>query len=1095
MSHDYKTGLVVKIVMVLCALAVLVSSALAAEKIALAGSKQGPEIFVQMGHSGDISTFTFSPDGKYILSGSDDKTLKLWDVSTGREIRTFKGHQGSIQSLAISPDGKYAVSGGFENNILIWDIEKCLVIKKIFIGKGKYGGGTKAVAFSPDGKYVAAAGYIDDKAFIFVRIYELRTGRIVNEFKGHKDYIESIAFSPDGNYIASGSGSVLVDNSTDTTVRVWDIKKGAEIKRFSGHTQGVMSVVFSPDGRYVASGSHDKTIKLWDIFKGNEPRTFQANDEVTSIAFSPDGKILLSAERFAIGIWDVFTGQRITTFKSGSLSGVKFTPDGRYVAISASKSIALWDIDSLTNDDLRHKSEFEVKLYGSSTGKLKTFGGDVESVNIVYFSSGGDKLKIAYYKKLLEYSLMSGANTVKTEIEDVYDLHSRDMRYMRIIEAKNKNPMDVIIDTKTDREIIRRPSKLEWPYISTFSADGKFCLVWNSQIDKFSVVDTKEFKEISSLPDKLSLNTFEFSPDGKTMVGSLRSSNNPAEEFFIIQWDINTGKQIKKFFGHAHIISSLTFTPDGKHLLSGSYDQTMKLWNVSTGKEIKTFKGHTDVIYSTSISANGELALSGCWDGSIKLWNTSSGKEIRTFKGHTDWVTQVSFSPDGKYVVSASKDGASRFWDIATGKEIAQFINFKDGEWIVITPEGYFNASPGGSKHLNVRVGNNVYSIDNFYEKFFNPVYVASVLQGKKVEAFADIRKGILSPPDVRITSPAPGTELSTDTLTVTVAAKDTGGGIDGIRLYHNGKAIGEDQRGLKLVSKGGETVKDYNVTLVDGVNTFRAVGFSKDRTESNPYEIVVKLTAPSKDVSLYVFAVGINNYKNPALNLNYAEPDARGITDFFKQQGKGLFKNLDVTAIYNEQATKQNIVSKLSQIQNINPQAAVLIYLAGHGENINDKWYFIPYELTYPEREEDVKTKGISSDELSGYIKNIKAQKILLLIDACKAGAVLIAFRGFEDRKALSQLSRSTGVHIVAASTKDQFAAEVKELGHGVFTYTLLQGLGGKAAGNGESVTVRKLMGYVEENLPEITEKYKQEAQYPVVDSRGMDFPLVIVK
>jgi uncharacterized caspase-like protein len=107
----------------------------------------------------------------------------------------------------------------------------------------------------------------------------------------------------------------------------------------------------------------------------------------------------------------------------------------------------------------------------------------------------------------------------------------------------------------------------------------------------------------------------------------------------------------------------------------------------------------------------------------------------------------------------------------------------------------------------------------------------------------------------------------------------------------------------------------------------------------------------------------------------------------------------------------------------------------------------------------------------------------------------MLVALRGFEDRKALSQLSRSTGVHIVAASTKDQFAAEVKELGHGVFTYTLLEGLSGKAAGKGDSVTVRKQMSYVEEQLPEITKKYKQEAQYPVVDSRGMDFPLVIAQ
>jgi uncharacterized caspase-like protein len=107
----------------------------------------------------------------------------------------------------------------------------------------------------------------------------------------------------------------------------------------------------------------------------------------------------------------------------------------------------------------------------------------------------------------------------------------------------------------------------------------------------------------------------------------------------------------------------------------------------------------------------------------------------------------------------------------------------------------------------------------------------------------------------------------------------------------------------------------------------------------------------------------------------------------------------------------------------------------------------------------------------------------------------VLVAFRGFEDRKALSQLSRSTGTHVVAASTKDQFAAEVKDLGHGVFTYTLLEGLKGAAAGDSGTVTVRKLMGYIEEKLPDYTKKYRQEAQFPVVDSRGMDFPLAIVK
>ena len=388
----------------------------------------------------------------------------------------------------------------------------------------------------------------------------------------------------------------------------------------------------------------------------------------------------------------------------------------------------------------------------------------------------------------------------------------------------------------------------------------------------------------------------------------------------------------------------------------------------------------------------------------------------------------------------------------------------------------------------------NVYSIDNFYEKFFNPVYVASVLQGKKAEGLADIRRGIQSPPDVRIISPKPNDSFNTDTITIKVAAKDTGGGIDEIRLYHNGKALGDDQRGVKLVSRGGETVRDFQVMLVDGLNTFRAVGFSSDRTESNPYEMTVSLAAPSKDVSLYVFAVGINKYRNPALNLNYAVPDAKSIAGFFRQKGQ-LFKKVNIIEIYDAEATKERILAKLSELEKTNPQDAVLLYLAGHGENVKDVWYFIPHELTYPEREEHVQTKGISSAELASAMKNIRAQKILMLVDACKSGAVLVAFRGFEDRKALSQLSRSTGTHVVAASTKDQFAAEVKDLGHGVFTYTLLEGLKGKAAGGSDTVTVRKLMGYIEEQLPEITKKYKQEAQFPVVDSRGMDFPLVTVK
>jgi uncharacterized caspase-like protein len=171
------------------------------------------------------------------------------------------------------------------------------------------------------------------------------------------------------------------------------------------------------------------------------------------------------------------------------------------------------------------------------------------------------------------------------------------------------------------------------------------------------------------------------------------------------------------------------------------------------------------------------------------------------------------------------------------------------------------------------------------------------------------------------------------------------------------------------------------------------------------------------------------------------------------------------------------------------------VIYLAGHGESLDDAWYFIPHEVVYPERQDQIRQKALSSSELKDLIAKIRAQKVLLLMDACKSGSALLAFagRGFEERKALSQLARATGVHVVAASTKDQIAAEVGDLGHGVFTYTLLEGLKGKAAADPKNgtVTVRALLTYVENNLPEISSKYKSAAQYPVIDSRGMDFPI----
>ena len=376
--------------------------------------------------------------------------------------------------------------------------------------------------------------------------------------------------------------------------------------------------------------------------------------------------------------------------------------------------------------------------------------------------------------------------------------------------------------------------------METFSADGKFALVTTYSPDKASVIDTNDFKEISSVPPHPGgsrLSNFEFSPDGKYMAGVFMSGDSNTFRL----WDINTGKQIRTFSGHSHVISALTFTPDGKRLLSGSMDHTIKLWNVFTGKEIKTFKGHANVVETIVISANGELALSGSWDNSLKLWDIAGGKEIRTFKGHTNHVSYVSFSPDGKYVVSASKDGTTRLWDIATGKEIAQFISFTDGEWIVITPEGYYNASANGDKYLNVRVGNNVYGIENYREAFFRPDLVKVALSGGSLKDFrklADVKQ----PPFVSIVDTPES--VNSDETTVKLRLTDNGGGIGDIRLYLNGTAVVMDSRAVTITPRKDKALfKEYTLKLTAGKNIVKAVAFNGDNTmQSN--DAVQEVTA-----------------------------------------------------------------------------------------------------------------------------------------------------------------------------------------------------------------------------------------------------------
>ncbi|MEW6027120.1 MAG: Ig-like domain-containing protein, partial [Planctomycetota bacterium] len=333
------------------------------------------------------------------------------------------------------------------------------------------------------------------------------------------------------------------------------------------------------------------------------------------------------------------------------------------------------------------------------------------------------------------------------------------------------------------------------------SRDGKYALS-GSEDRTIMLWDIPAGQCITSTMNLNPVTALAFSSDFRyVLVGDKNGGLNLLE--------VPSLKRIRKFIyeqlSYVTEIRDVAFSPGGKYALSAS--QGLILWDVDTGKEVRMFEGYNNIIYSAAFSPDGRYVLSGGGDLVLKLWNVSSGELLRVFKGHKSPVTFVGFGSDGRRILSGSTDKTTKLWDTESGQEICQMIKFGSddwknpkNDWICITPEGYFNASKDGARYLNVRIGNDVCSIDQFFERFYNPAAVAQILSRQRTELADNIQKGFKTPPEVTILSPKSNEIFNSEEIELTVQAKDTGGGVSEVRLYHNGSVIGEEKRGIKIV-------------------------------------------------------------------------------------------------------------------------------------------------------------------------------------------------------------------------------------------------------------------------------------------------------
>jgi len=582
---------------------------------------------------------------------------------------------------------------------------------------------------------------------------------------------------------------------------------------------------------------------------------------------------------------------------------------------------------------------------------------------------------------------------------------------------------------------------------------------------------------------------------------------------------------LRIFKGHSDLVLSVAFSSDGKYILSGSDDKTLKLWDIETGREIRTFKGHLNYVRAVAFDPDGKYAISGSFDDTVRLWNVSTGREIRTFRGHSRWVTSVTFSPDGKFIISGSLDNTARLWDVESGLEIAQLIGFANGEWITITPEGYYNSSLKGHKSLNIRRGNKVYGINQFYDVFYRPDIVAHKLMGQDISELitVSIDEAIKNPPPIVEFISVPKNTASPK-VKLKYRVKSTGGGIGEVRVFHNGKLIKSDGyyrsakktwlekitlaqlnsraiynqlrsiavigKPFSILSKNKGQIFEGNIEIetVPNENTVSIAAFNAENTVQSALETATfQSTVKARDPHLYILTVGIDRYTDTQMNLKYAAKDAKDMATKLFVQAATLFKvwNIHHEIMLDQDVKKSKVMSKVNELaEKIKIGDSFILFFAGHGVLVRDQYYLITHD--YNGKLGDYCM--INSNEIVEMSKRIKALSQLFIFDTCYAGGVDYIISSLYDAR-MSVLAKKMGLHIYAAANSVQEALDGFN-GNGLFSHVLLTALNNnKTADENEdkNVSVVELGKYSKIKTIELAKKIGH-SQTPLIINFGKD-------
>jgi WD40 repeat protein len=967
-----------------------------------------PELVIQRGHEGAVTSLAVSADGRLVVTGSRDDTARLWDAATGEELRCLRGHMDDVTSLAFSPDGRWVATGSRDDSVRIW---------------------------------------------------EVASGSEHKRLVGHAFAVTSVAFSPDG--------STLVSGSEDHHLIHWDLESGEEIRKLGGRPDyaEVTSVVITPDGRKALSGHLDGTARLWDLRRGREIRTLSspAGDDVLAVA--TDGIHAVTGHRGGqVHLWDIDSGERIADGgeHGGDVTSATLDAGGRRAWTSgADGALRIWEIGAAgeaagglvlgapiaaaasVDGDFLVAIANSVQRIAADGDEEWALRGLTAPVRSVTFLDGGQLLITAGLEELVQLRQSQHGSLVRRVGTAAGDVAiSRDGRRLASCDDDGRVHLWDLVAAEETAVLTGHEGRV---HAVAFSLDGSRVLT-GGQDGSVRLWDASSGAEIRVLVDRGPVvETVDISADGALGVAGGWDETTRV-------WDLSSGDRVLELRGHTHYVGAVAFTADATRLATGGGDNTVRIWDTESAEELLRLDAHDDAVRCLAFSPAGGTLLSGGGEGVTRLWDVDSGRVLHAWSGHGEPVDSVAFAPSGRLAASASADGTARLWDLQSGAAIGSVVALDGGAWATIDPLGRFDGERP-VRGLHWVVGSEAVALWQTESRYFRPGLLGSLLRGEEATDVQPFRATGLHPLLVA-DAPEPGRWVLAFSLV------PRGGGVGRTRLFLNGRPLDTEP-----VEARSRDLPAYSVDLSGAAAVFAGQANEIRLVTCNEAgdlcgrETVLEWYAPGTAVRtpprLWGIVAGASHFRGDrGVDLRFSSRDARQLaTEIGRVAGRQYGpQNVHITTLADragdDRPTRANLQAAFGAATASSPDDVLVVYLAGYSTRVDPEHGHLALVPSGMDASRPAIPEGVVTvRQLAEWSQAIPARSRVLILDTCAiASAELSASEhgGGEASRAAHLLHDEGGFEALVGRASDQASCEATTVAGGWIATALLEQMRG---------------------------------------------------